>query len=73
MFSVNILFEDAEDPIEDVTLTAREGGREGTRSMFVDGDSGRLSGRALKKIIKLKSLWFGFHRSATNPIFFLKT
>ena len=49
MFSVNILFEDAEDPIEDVTLTAREGGREGTRSMFVDGDSGRLSVRALKK------------------------
>lgn len=43
LFLVNILFEDAEDPIEDVTLTAREGGREGTRSMFVDGESGRLS------------------------------
>ena len=43
MFSENILFEDAEDPIEDVTLTAREGGREGTRSMFVVGESGRLS------------------------------
>lgn len=53
MFSVNILFEDAEDPIEDVTLTAREGGREGTRSMFVDGDSGRLSMRALKILINI--------------------
>ena len=50
MFLVNILFEDAEDPIEDVTLTAREGGREGTRSMFADGESGRLTGRALKKL-----------------------